>query len=84
MLLPGYGSGSSQFVAANGDTILAAVSGQSTTTGTPNVITIVEQHTRIGGTGRFAGATGSFTVECLHERATGISSDTINGTILLP
>ena len=81
---PGFGSGFSQFAAANGDTLFAAVLGQSTPTGTPNVITIVEQHTITGGTGRFEGATGSITVERTLNRSTGISSGTISGTIVLP
>jgi hypothetical protein len=81
---PGFGSGFSQFVAANGDTLFAAVLGQSTPTGTPNVITIVEQHTITGGTGRFEGAGGVIIVERVLNRATGVSSGTISGTIELP
>lgn len=80
----GSGSGFIQFVAANGDTIFAAGTGQSSPTGTPNVITIVEQHTITGGTGRFASATGSISVERVLNRATGVSSGTISGTIVLP
>ena len=81
---PGFGSGFSQFVAANGDTLSASVLGKSTPTEIPNVITIVEQHTITGGTGRFEGAGGVITVERVLNRATGISSGTISGTIALP
>jgi hypothetical protein len=80
----GSGSGFIQFVAANGDTIFAAVTGQSSPTGTPGVIKIVEQHTITGGTGRFVGATGNFTVERVLNQATGASSGTINGNIVIP
>jgi hypothetical protein len=34
-----------------------------------------------GGTGRFAGATGSLTVERVLIQATGVSSGSFNGTI---
>jgi len=44
----------------------------------------VENYTITGGTGRFAGASGSFTVERMIQRSTGISSGTMNGTIALP
>jgi hypothetical protein len=81
---PGFGSGFSQFVAANGDTLFAAVLGKSTPTEVPNVITIVEQHTITGGTGRFEGASGNITVERVLNRATGFSSGTMSGTIVLP
>ena len=80
----GSGSGFIQYVAANGDTIFAAVTGQSSPTGTPNVITILEQHIITGGTGRFEGATGTITVERTLYQVTGISSGTISGYIVLP
>ena len=81
---PGFGSGFSQFVAANGDTLSASVLGKSTPTEVPNIIMIIEQHTITGGTGRFEGASGIITVERVLNRATGISSGTISGTIVLP
>jgi hypothetical protein len=40
--------------------------------------------TLTGGTGRFEGASGSFTVERVLNRATGISTGTLSGTIVLP
>ena len=52
--------------------------------GPPNVITIVEMYTITGGTGRFAGATGNFTVERVLNQATGVSSGTIIGNIVIP
>jgi hypothetical protein len=75
---------SAQFVAANGDSLFAEGLGQATETGTPGVVTIVETYTITGGTGRFAGADGSFTVERVLDQTTGVTSGTISGTIVLP
>src|SRR5437762_1748908 len=52
--------GAATFTAANGDTLSASVVGQATRMG-PTALSIVEDYTITGGTGRFAGATGSFT-----------------------
>jgi len=80
-------SGSSLWVASNGDTIdstyvASAVSG-------PVVVTITEIHTITGGTGRFAGAQGSFTVHRTHVRAlsddgTHVTFGWFEGTITSP
>lgn len=71
-------------VAADGSSLFGAGSGQGTLTSTPNIVSIVETYTITGGTGRFAGATGNFTVKRLVDRATLASSGTIEGTIVLP
>ncbi len=73
---------SAQFVAANGDILSAGAVGLGTPTATPGVNHIVETYTVTGGTGRFAGATGSFTVERWLNLATGVSSGTIAGDII--
>jgi hypothetical protein len=78
------GTESATWVAADGSSLYADGLGQGTPTENPGIISIVEMYTITGGTGRFAGATGSFTVERLNERATGISSGTISGFIVLP
>jgi hypothetical protein len=78
------GVGSVQFVAANGDRLFAEGSGQATETGIPGVVTIVEMNSVTGGTGRFAGASGSFIVERVLNQVTGVTSGTINGIIVLP
>ena len=80
-------SGSSLWVAANGDTIdstyvASAVSG-------PVVVTITEIHTITGGTGRFSGVEGSFTVHRAHVRAlsddgTHVTFGWFEGTITSP
>jgi hypothetical protein len=74
-------TGAATFTAANGDTLTATVEGQSTLTTTPGVLSIVEFYTITGGTGRFAGATGTFTLESTVTQATGVSSGTFSGTI---
>jgi hypothetical protein len=75
-----HGIGSATFTAANGDTLSASVDGQATRTG-PTTLSIVENYTITGGTGRFAGATGSFTLESTLEQTTGVSSGTFSGAI---
>ncbi len=77
-------SESATLVAANGDNIFGEGSGQGTLTETPGVVSIVETYTITGGTGRFADATGSFTVERLLDRATLASYGTISGIVVLP
>src|SRR5215207_2921373 len=60
----GAGTGlSAEFVAANGDSLFAEGSGQASPTETPGTVNIVENYTITGGTGRFADASGTFTVE---------------------
>jgi hypothetical protein len=75
------GTGSYYFIAANGDTLSANFSGQASPTPTPGVFSIVETATITGGIGRFAGATGGFTVERLVDEGTGATSGSFNGTI---
>ena len=77
-------SESATLVAADGSSIFGEGSGQGTLTATPGMVSIVETYSITGGTGRFAGATGNFTVERLVNRATLASSGTIDGTIVLP
>lgn len=75
---------SATLTAANRDMIFGEGSGQGTPTGMPGIVSIVETYTITGGTGRFEGATGNFTVERLIDRATLTSSGSIRGTIVLP
>jgi hypothetical protein len=74
-------TGTSTFTAANGDTLTATVLGQATPTTTPGVLSIVEIYTITGGTGRFSGATGTFTLHSTVNQATGVSSGTFSGAI---
>ena len=77
-------SESATLVAADGSSIFGEGSGQGTLSGTPGIVSIVETYTITGGTGRFAGASGSFAVERLVDRATLASAGTIQGVIVLP
>jgi len=78
------GTGTATLVAADGSSLYANVLGQGTPTENPGIISIAEMWTITGGTGRFAGATGNFTVERVLNQATGVSSGTIIGNIVIP
>jgi hypothetical protein len=81
----GSSTGSAQLVAANGDMIFTTIVGQGEPVpGTPGVSRIVEINTITGGTGRFAGAKGSFTLERLIDLGTGLTSGSFHGTITSP
>jgi hypothetical protein len=82
-LMSGAGVGSAHFIAANGDSLLAEFVGQGTPTADPNISSIEETYTITGGTGRFAGATGSFTMERLINLATGVTSGSFDGAIVI-
>jgi hypothetical protein len=73
-----------EFTAANGDKVYAEFTGQSTLTDVPGVIAIVETATITGGTGRFAGATGSFTAYRLFDRVALTTTGYFEGTISSP
>jgi len=64
-LADGTATGSTQLIAANGDSIFTTFVGTIEPTTTPGIASITEINTITGGTGRFAGAQGSFTVERL-------------------
>ena len=75
-------TGSYIFEAANGDTLTADFVGHSMPTADdPTVLDIVEEATITGGTGRFAGATGSFTCERLYDTIEGTTTGSFEGTI---
>ena len=76
--------GSYEFTAANGDTLTADFTGKASPTAVPGVLYIEETATITGGTGRFAGATGSFTVERLFDTVTGTTVGSFEGTISTP
>ena len=75
-----HGVRTSTFTAANGDTLSATVDGQATRTG-PTTLSIVENYTITGGTGRFADATGNFALHSNVDQVTGVSSGTLSGAI---
>jgi hypothetical protein len=77
-------TGSAHWIAANGDSIDTTIVGSGEPTDTPGVVSITEICTITGGTGRFAGAQGSFTVERLASAVTFLTSGSFHGTITSP
>ncbi len=73
--------GAITLVAANGDNVFATQTGIGIPTSDPDVFTITEVNTITGGTGRFAGATGTFTIERVVDLTTGLSSGSFTGMI---
>jgi hypothetical protein len=76
--------GTYEFTAANGDTVFADFTGLAMPTEIPGVLYIVEVATITGGTGRFAGATGSFTTERWYDTIELTTVGYFEGTISLP
>src|SRR5688500_529135 len=68
------GSGTVTYTAANGDMLSGPATGQAVIAA--GFATVTEAVTITGGTGRFAGATGTFTVVRRVVQATGMSSGT--------
>jgi hypothetical protein len=82
---PGNAGGSRLIVgdAANGDSILAYFFGNNAGLCDNGDLHIVDTWTIIGGTGRYAGAKGSFTTDGCSNLDTGETSGTISGTIVV-
>jgi len=76
------GVGTAHFIAANGDSLFTEITSQAGPTDLPGMVRVIEEHTIVEGTGRFAGATGSFTIDRLVDTATGITSGSFEGTIV--
>ncbi len=74
------GVGTYTFTAASGDTLTADFTGQANGTG---LVSIEEQATVTGGTGRFDGATGTFTVLREFDQSAGVTSGTFEGSLVL-
>ena len=82
---PGNAGGSRLIVgdAANGDSILTCSIGNNPGSCANGDVHLVETDTIIGGTGRYAGARGSFTTDQCSNLDTGETSGTISGTIVV-
>jgi len=83
---PGEDTGASRLIvgdAANGDSILTCLIGNNPDLCANGDLHIVELATIMGGTGRYAHARGAFTVDRCVNFATGDTSGTISGTIVV-
>jgi hypothetical protein len=86
-LLPATGAvtgGTFTLTAPNGDMVFGTYSGQALPAGAPNVVSYDDPGMITGGTGRFAGASGSVTQSGLADLATGEYKGTIIGTTARP
>ena len=84
--MPPGNAGASRLIvgdAANGDSILTCLFGNNPGSCANGDLHLVETGTIIGGTGRYAGARGSFTMDQCLNLVTGETSGTISGTIVV-
>ena len=84
--MPPEGVGASRLIvgdAANGDSILTCDLGNNAGLCANGDLHVVGTATIVGGTGRYAGARGSFTEDRCVNLATGETSGTISGTIVV-
>jgi hypothetical protein len=82
--IPARGAGTFELIAANGDRLTGRLEGLGTPTEIPDVWSIAESYTVTGGTGRFAGAAGSFICERMVNLATLVTSGSFEGSISSP
>lgn len=75
---------SAHFASVNGDSLQAKGIGQAIEDRTPGMFNVIEIYTITGGTGRFAGASGTFTLKRLVSITAGVASSTFEGYLLLP
>lgn len=80
-LVTASGEGTMTFTGANGDQLTATFTGHADTSAPVFVIT--EHATVTGGTGRFAGASGSFDLQRLYDTAANTTTGTFDGEVLL-
>ena len=80
---PSTGEGFATFTAANGDQVFAFVSGEATPIA-PGVLQLTEVGEILGGTGRFANASGGFVVHRLIDAINLTTVGTFDGTISAP
>jgi len=80
-LSTGSGGGRVTFTAANGDSFTATETGSGVIEG--HFADVTDDATITGGTGRFAGATGTLIILKRVDIATGLSSGSFEGTITL-
>lgn len=78
--VPSIGVGTCTITAADGDQVFADITGKATLI-VPGLLHGVETATITGGTGRFANASGSFTVERLINQLSLTTAGSFEGTI---
>lgn len=81
---PPQSEGFMTLTAANGDTLCAEIEGTSTPVIPGLVVSVIEEATIVGGTGRFAGASGSFLIERLVYQDTRLTTGTFEGVVSIP
>jgi len=74
-------TGSARWIAANGDYIDTTVVSAAEPSDVPELLKVTEINTITGGTGRFTGAQGSFTVDRLHNLVTSATFGSFHGTV---
>lgn len=82
-LATGSATGTCTFTAASGDQLSYTFTGQGVET-SPGVSSITEVATIVGGTGRFAAATGTFTIQrtiTFNQAGTAVGSGSFDGHI---
>ena len=72
------------FITPDGNSFQARAVGQAVEDRTPGMYNVIAIYTITGGMGRFEGASGTFTLKRLVSLATGATSSTFEGTILIP
>ena len=76
----GGGHQCTRFINANGDSLFTNSSTQVRVTTVPSVMSVIEVHTVTGGTGYFAGTSGSFTINRALKLAAGGLSASSTGS----
>lgn len=84
-LADGSATGTAILTSANGATLTTKIIGQGVpVNGSPTLNRIFEINTITGGTGKFAGAKGSFVLSRLIDLATGLTFGSFHGVFVLP
>jgi hypothetical protein len=81
---PPVGVGTLTLTSANGDTLVAGILGSSRPVIPGVVVLVTEEAVIVDGTGRFAGATGSFTIMRLVYQADRFTIGSFEGAISIP
>jgi hypothetical protein len=73
-----------QFVGMNGNSINVTGVGQTATTTTPGIYSLIQIYKVTGGTGLYANAKGTITVNRTVNMTSGATSSTFDGFLLIP